>query len=38
MNDSELDEILTAGAERARLLASRKLLKVYKKLGLGRIR
>jgi len=38
INDSKLDDILTAGAERARLLASRKLLKVYKKLGLGRIR
>jgi len=38
INDSKLDDILTAGAERARLLASRKLLKVYKKLGLGRVR
>lgn len=38
INDTKLDDILTAGAERARLIAQRKMLKVYKKIGLGRIK
>ena len=38
MNGIELDKILDQGAEKARLVAQRKLVKVYKKLGLGRIR
>lgn len=38
MNGTELDKILDQGAEKARLVAQRKLVKVYKKLGLGRIR
>lgn len=38
INDKALDEVLTAGQERASLIASRKMLKVYKKMGLGRIK
>lgn len=38
INDTKLDEILNQGAERAKVIASRKMFKVYKKLGLGRIR
>ncbi|MBN2268723.1 MAG: tryptophan--tRNA ligase [Acholeplasmataceae bacterium] len=38
MNGTELDKILDHGAEKARVVAQRKLVKVYKKLGLGRIR
>lgn len=38
MNGTELDKILDQGAEKARVVAQRKLVKVYKKLGLGRIR
>ncbi|MBU1142699.1 MAG: tryptophan--tRNA ligase [Firmicutes bacterium] len=38
INDTKLDDILTAGAERARLIAQRKMQKVYKKIGLGRIK
>ncbi|MCR3906311.1 MAG: tryptophan--tRNA ligase [Tenericutes bacterium] len=38
INDTKLDEILNQGAERASVIASRKMFKVYKKLGLGRIR
>jgi tryptophanyl-tRNA synthetase len=38
MNGTELDDILDKGAEKARHVSQRKLQKVYKKLGLGRIR
>jgi len=38
INDTKLDDILTAGAERARFVAQRKMQKVYKKIGLGRIK
>lgn len=38
INSSKLDEILDQGAERARLLASRKIEKVFKKIGMGRVR
>lgn len=38
INDKALDEVLTNGQERASLIASRKMLKVYKKMGLGRIK
>jgi len=38
INSPELDEILNRGAERARLIANRKIEKVFKRLGLGRIR
>jgi tryptophanyl-tRNA synthetase len=38
MNSSELDKILDQGADKARLVAQRKLAKVYKKIGLGRIK
>lgn len=38
INDKALDEVLTLGQERASLIASRKMLKVYKKMGLGRIK
>jgi tryptophanyl-tRNA synthetase len=38
INDKALDEFLTQGQERASEIASRKMLKVYKKMGLGRIK
>ncbi len=38
INDSKLDEILNQGADRARFIAQRKMQKVYKKIGLGRIK
>ena len=38
INDASLDAILNQGADRARFIASRKLQKVYKKIGLGRIK
>ncbi len=38
INDIKLDQILTEGAERARFVAQRKMQKVYKKIGLGRIK
>lgn len=38
INNPLLDEILDQGAERARLIASRKLQKVFKKMGLGRVK
>jgi len=38
INDAKLDDILTLGAERARFIAQRKMQKVYKKIGLGRIK
>ncbi len=38
INDSKLDDILNQGAERARFIAQRKMQKVYKKIGLGRIK
>lgn len=38
INSVELDEILNQGANRARIIASRKIKKVFKKIGLGRIR
>jgi tryptophanyl-tRNA synthetase len=38
INDFELDGVLNQGAERARFVAQRKLQKVYKKIGLGRIK
>ena len=38
INDIKLDEILTQGAERARFIAQRKMNKVQKKMGLGRIK
>ena len=38
INNPKLDEILDQGAERARLLATRKIQKVFKKLGMGRVR
>ncbi|MFH0767009.1 MAG: tryptophan--tRNA ligase, partial [Bacillota bacterium] len=38
INNPRLDEILDLGAERARLIASRKVQKVFKKMGLGRIK
>lgn len=38
INDTKLDDILNEGAERARLIASRKMQKVMKKIGLGRVR
>lgn len=38
INDTKLDDILSQGAERARLIASRKMQKVMKKIGLGRIK
>ena len=38
INDAKLDEILSQGAERARFVAGRKIQKVYKKIGLGRIK
>ena len=38
INDTKLDEILTQGAERARFIAQRKMNKVQKKMGLGRIK
>ena len=37
INGTELDDILDRGRERAQLIASRKMQKVYKKMGLGRI-
>lgn len=37
-NSKELDEILDIGRDRASLLASRKISKVYEKIGLGRKR
>ncbi|MDD3067811.1 MAG: tryptophan--tRNA ligase, partial [Acholeplasmataceae bacterium] len=36
MNSTELDKILDQGAEKARHVASKKLMKVYKRLGLER--
>lgn len=36
INSKELDEILDKGRERAKVLAQRKMLKVYHKVGLGR--
>jgi len=38
MNSTELDRILDQGAEKARHVASKKLMKVYKRLGLERKR
>ena len=38
IDDTKLDQILTEGAERARFIAQRKMQKVYKKIGLGRIK
>lgn len=38
INDKKLDDILNQGADRARFVANRKLQKVYKKIGLGRIK
>ncbi len=38
INNPKLDEILDQGAERARLIASRKIEKVFKRLGMGRVR
>jgi tryptophanyl-tRNA synthetase len=38
INSPDLDDILTRGAERARLIANRKIEKVFKKMGLGRIK
>ena len=38
INSPELDEVLNRGRERASLIASRKMEKVYKKIGLGRIK
>jgi len=38
MNSTELDKILDQGAEKARHVASKKLMKVYKRLGLERKR
>lgn len=38
INSIELDDILDQGAAKARVIASRKIRKVYKKIGLGRIR
>ncbi len=38
MNDFGLDDVLNEGAERARFIAQRKMQKVYKKIGLGRIK
>ncbi|MBN2300634.1 MAG: tryptophan--tRNA ligase [Acholeplasmataceae bacterium] len=38
INNPRLDEILSQGAERAQLIASRKIQKVFKKMGLGRIK
>ncbi len=38
INNPKLDEILDQGAERAQLLASRKIQKVFKKMGLGRVK
>lgn len=38
INNPRLDEILDQGAERARLIASRKIEKVFKRLGMGRVR
>ena len=37
INGTELDDILDRGRERAQLIASRKMEKVYKKMGLGRV-
>ena len=36
IHSTELDEVLTQGAERARLIADRKMKKVMKRMGLGR--
>jgi tryptophanyl-tRNA synthetase len=38
INDTKLDDILNQGADRARFVAGRKIRKVYKKIGLGRIK
>lgn len=38
INNPRLDEILDQGAERARLIASRKIEKVFKRIGMGRVR
>jgi len=38
INDTKLDNVLSEGAERARFIAQRKMHKVYKKMGLGRIK
>jgi tryptophanyl-tRNA synthetase len=38
INDTKLDDILSQGAERARFIAQRKMNKVFKKVGLGRIK
>jgi hypothetical protein len=38
MNDFGLDDVLNEGAERARFIAQRKMQKVYKKIGLGRVK
>jgi tryptophanyl-tRNA synthetase len=38
INDTKLDRILDAGREAATAYASRKMTKVYKKIGLGRIK
>ncbi len=38
INDTKLDDILNQGADRARFVAGRKIQKVYKKIGLGRIK
>ena len=38
INSPELDEILDKGRERAQLIADRKMQKVFKKIGLGRIK
>jgi tryptophanyl-tRNA synthetase len=37
INSPELDAILDRGRERAKLIASRKMQKVFKKIGLGRV-
>ncbi|MBU1093297.1 MAG: tryptophan--tRNA ligase [Firmicutes bacterium] len=38
INNPRLDEILDQGAERAKLIASRKIEKVFKRMGMGRVR
>jgi len=38
INNPKLDEILDQGAQRARLIASRKIEKVFKRLGMGRVK
>jgi len=38
INNPELDEILDQGAQRAQVIASRKIQKVFKRLGMGRVR